>query len=402
MNRSTCPWNGLRIGGLALSLIGPLGTGPLMAQTDDFNDGNDTGWSHYEPLNAFGAGGSYQVSGGLYRLSAPGSPAPELMGPQRIGSLRPEKTYTRARVQAEITGWRTDINQAFGLIGRAANLGLGTTEGYTYNYNSVSGYHQLNLVQNEQATRQVNESPFPLNPAHRYRMVFQLAGSILMGQLYSTTNASIPLHTVAGMDENFSQGLSGVFAFALTADHALDTRFDNYAADVPGPLRATVRDASPAVGESPTEPIASVTVRLADLETSVNPGSVRLEVDGKTADFELAEAPMGYRVVHTPSKPLDPKTGHKARIAFEDETGLQTFEWIFGAPEPPAPATVLLASDTLAGPAAPVTDARLDPATRTFSLPLSGTARFFRLTDTQTRRWVRTQIQADQLVLTYE
>ncbi len=400
MNRPNRPWTGLRRAGLLLSFLGPVATGPLLAQTDTFDDGNDNGWSHYEPLSAFGAGGVFQVSGGVYRLSAPGSPAPELLGPQRIGSLRPEKTYTRARVQAEITGWRTDINQAFGLIGRAANLGLGTTEGYTYNYNSVSGFHQINLVQNEQATRQVNESAFPLNPAHRYRMVFQMAGAILVGQLYSTTNASIPLHTVAGMDENFDQGISGVFAFALTADHALDTRFDNYAADVPGPLRATVRDANPAVGESPADPIPSVTVRLADLETSVNPGSVKLEVDGKTAAFELVEEPMGYRVVHTPAKPLDPKASHTARIAFDDDTGPQAFEWIFGAPTAPI-TTVLLASDTLGGTPVPVTDARLDPATRTFRVPLSGTARFFRVSDAQPRRWIRTEIQADQLLLTY-
>ena len=385
-----------------VSLLLALCNAPMLqAQTDDFEDGNDAGWSRYQPLKDFGAGGTYRISGGHYQLSAPGSPAPELLGPQRIGSLRPEKAYTRARVQAEITGWRTDINQAFGLIGRAANLGLGTTEGYTYNYNSVSGFHQINLVQGEQATRQVNESPFPLNPTHRYRMVFQLAGSILMGQLYSATNSSIPLHTVAGMDENFDQGISGVFAFALTADHALDTRFDNYSADVPGPLRATVRDASPAVGEAPADPIASVTVRLANLETTIAPDSVRLEIDGKTAPFELVEEPMGHRVVHTPGKPLDPKAPHSARITFRDETGPQSFDWVFGAPEPPA-AAVLLASDALGGAPTPVTGARLDAATRTFRVPLSGSLRFFRVGDTQSRRWTRFTIEGDQLALTYE
>jgi len=391
---------GISVGYAALALLGPARLETL-AQTDDFQDGNDTGWSHYHPLKDFGAGGVFAVSGGLYRLSAPASPAPGLLGPQRIGSLRPERTYSRARVEAEITGWRTDINQAFGLIGRAANLGLGTTEGYTHNYNSVSGYHQINFVQGEQPIRQVNESPFPLNPDHRYRMVFQLAGPILVGQVYSSTNSSIPLHTVAGMDDNFTEGISGVFAFALNAEHALDTRFDNYAAVVPGPLRATVRDASPAVGEEPTDPIASVTVRLANLETTIAPDSVRLEIDGKTAAFELVEEPMGHRVVHTPVSPLDPKAPHGARITFRDETGPQSFDWVFGAAEAPA-TPVLLATDTLGGTPAPVTDARLDAATRTFRMPMSGSLRFFRIADAQPRRWVRARIETDQLVLTYE
>jgi hypothetical protein len=124
-------------------------------------------------------------------------------------------------------------------------------------------------------------------------------------------------------------------------------------------------------------------------------------LDGKTAAFELVEEPMGYRVVHTPAKPLDPKAPHTARIAFNDDTGPQAFEWIFGAPAAPV-ATVLLASDTLGGTPVPVTDARLDPATRTFRVPLSGTARFFRVADPQPRRWIRTEIQADQLLLTYQ
>lgn len=371
------------------------------AQSDDFEDGNDVGWSHYQPLKDFGAGGSFTVSGGLYRLSAPASPAPAVLGPQRIGSLRPDKIYTRARVQADITGWRTNINQAFGLIGRAAKLGLGTTEGYTYNYNSVSGFHQINLVQGEQATRQVNESAFPLNPADRYRMVFILTGEILVGRLYSITNSSIPLHSVAGMDENFQGGISGVFAYALTADHALDTRYDNYAADEPGPVRATVLDATPAVGEAPADPIASVSVRLANLETSVVPGSVGFRIDDQDATFELLEEPMGYRLVHTPTTALSHKVPHKARLTFTDDTGVQTFDWVFGPPTV-ASTPVLLASEALDAPPAPVTGARLDAATRTFTVPVSGAARFFRVSDGTRRRWSRTTLSGDQIVLTFE
>ncbi len=33
--------------------------GIARAQFDDFNDGNDLGWTHYEPLAPFGAGGTF-------------------------------------------------------------------------------------------------------------------------------------------------------------------------------------------------------------------------------------------------------------------------------------------------------------------------------------------------------
>jgi hypothetical protein len=40
-----------------------LNNGPVIrAQSDNFNGGNDAGWTHYDPLGTFGAPATYSVS----------------------------------------------------------------------------------------------------------------------------------------------------------------------------------------------------------------------------------------------------------------------------------------------------------------------------------------------------
>lgn len=372
-----------------------------LAQTDNFDDANDTGWSHYNPLGAFGAAATFSYPGGAYRIAAPPSPAPADLGPQRVGSLRPEKTYTRLRVETDILDWNNDINQSLGLIARVGNLGIGTTTGYTYNYNTVSGFHQINLVLNEAPAMQVNESPFKVNPAHRYRMVFTLVGPQLLGQMFSATNASVPLHSVFGTDENHTEGTAGVFAFALNALGPVDVRFDNYVAAVPPKIRATLLDAAPVVGERPELPVETVAVRLASLETTIKPESILLEVDGQAAAFELLEE-LGYlRLVHTPAAPLDPARPHTAQVSFADDDGTQTFNWPFGAPAVVAPASLETAG-SLGAAFQPAGGAVLDAPARTFRIPVQGTQRFFRVSDTTARRIIRSEISGDQLTITFE
>ncbi len=371
-----------------------------LAQSDNFDDGNDAGWTHYSPLSAFGAGAAYTYPSGSYRVAAPASPAPDQLGPQRAGSLRQEKTYSRIQLATDILDWNNGINQSLGLIARVGNLGIGTTTGYTYNYNTVSGFHQLNLVLNEAATRQVNESPFKVNPRHRYRMVFTLVGTQLLGQMFSATNAAVPLHSVFGRDDNHESGTAGLFAFALDALGPIDARFDNYSAAVPAKVRATLLDANPAAGEQPELPIESVGVRLASLETSINLPSIRLEVDGQVVAFELAEE-LGYlRLVYTPPAPLNPVVAHVAKVSFDDEDGTQSFDWPFGAPA--APAAVLLAAATPAGGFEPTPDAEFDAASRTFRVSLTGAARFFRVSDATVRRIIRTVPEGTKLAITIE
>lgn len=389
--------NTLAVGVLCLT----VSTGSAFAQSDDFNDGNDAGWSHYSPLSAFGAGAVYTFPTGGYRVAAPASPAPEQLGPQRAGSLRAGTVYTRARVEADIEGWNNEINQSLGVIARVGNLGLGTTTGYTYNYNTVSGFHQLNLVVNESPQRQVNESPFKVDHTQRYRLVFTLVGTQLLGQMFSTTNSTVPLHSVVGTDDTHSEGTTGVFAFALSAGGPIDARFDNYVAAVPPKVRATMLDADPAVGQQPELPIETVHVRLASLETTISQSSIQLEVDGQVAAFELLEELSYLRLIHTPAAPLDPAVAHTAKVTFADEDGTQTFSWPFGAPAAIAPAS-LLAATSLSEAFQPAAGAVLEAASRTFRVPVQGTQRFFQVSDVTAHRITAVALTGDNVVITFE
>src|SRR5437899_12480833 len=69
----------------------------LSAQSDDFNDGNDNGWTRYDPLGDLGAGpqATFSFPNGAYRIQATKNPLfPSAVGVARAGSLREDVTYT--------------------------------------------------------------------------------------------------------------------------------------------------------------------------------------------------------------------------------------------------------------------------------------------------------------------
>lgn len=370
----------------AIAFLASSASSQLAAQSDNFDDRNDVGWSRYNPLSPFAAGAAYSYPDGGYAIIAPASPAPDALGPQRAGSLLSGKTLPRVRVQVDIGRWNDQINQAFGLLTRVQNVGLGTTEGYSFNYNTRSGFHQLTVIQNEAPLRQVNESPFRLSPAARYTMVFTAAEGILLGQVFSSTNAATPIHSVVGRDETHQTGLAGVFAFSLDPLTGVNAWFDNYSYSVPEKLRATFLDASPAAGESPTNSIPSVQVRLAHLETKVLLPSIRLEIDGAQVPFTTDDTQTVLFLEHTPSAPLSASSPHKAKVSFDDADGTQTFEWSFGSPQPTqsTPPSLQTAS-TVNGPFSVEPAAQVDTSTGSITLPRVGPQRFFRIVDTSPR-----------------
>ena len=385
----------------AVLVVYVVAAGAVGAQTDDFNDGNDAGWSRYSPLGFVGAGATYTYPGGDYRVTAPASPDPAVVGPQRAGSVRPEKTYTRLQVATDVTGWDDTINQSFGLIARVGTLGLGTTRAYTYNYNTRSGYHQITLVQNEGAAGQVDESPFRVDPAQHYRMVFTLVGTNLLGQMFSATNSAVPIHSVLGSDTNHASGTAGIFAFALDPSGPVDARFDNYAAAVPGKVRATMLDAVPAVGERPDQPIDTVKVRVASIETTFDPASIRLEIDGKAADFDTLDGNGYLQLVHSPGPALDPAASHTAKLVFSDEDGVQTFSWSFGAAATAA-APVLLSAGELGEIFQPVAGAVSDTGALTFRVPVQAARRVFRVSVANLRQIGSISRVGGDVLITFE
>lgn len=369
--------------GFALAVAGLLTqTSAIQAQSFSFDSGNDTGWTRYEPLKAFGIGASFTFPAGAYRIQMNPPPDTAVFGPARAGSFFPAAQFERVQVEADVFGWDDSQVQSVGLVARAANLGAGTTTGYTFNYNARSGFHQITLVNDELPAAQVNESQFRLNAEHRYRFVFTAAGDLLLGRVYASTNLTVPLHSVAGRDGSHRSGRTGVFAFAIEDTSRIDGRFDNVAVSVPGKVRAAFLDAAPAPGEVLGEPAASVVVRLAHLETAVLTDTIRLEVDGKSAAFELVDLDPILILTHTPDAPLDPAKSHAGRIRFSDADGEQSVSWTFGAPAPAGP--TLLGAPLLDGPYTVDTTGTIDAVAGTLSIPVPTTTRYYRLSGTGT------------------
>lgn len=396
------PWFVRAFGWVAVGCLAS-GTAAFAGLVDDFEDGNDTGWTRYAPLAAFGAGATVTYPEGWYRIQAGASPAPALLGPQRAGSIRVDQPYGRLRVAADITAWSVEVHQSVGVFGRLKDVGLGTTKGYTFNYNSQSGYFQLTRVTNESPERTVDESPWRLDPAGRYRMIFTAVGDLLLGQAFATTNLTVPVHSLFGQDAAYDTGSAGVFAFALNAGTGIDARFDNYeVGPAPEVVRATVLTVSPRPGEVPTVAVDSVTVKLADLETAIDPGSFRLEVDGaEVGPLDRVGSDRLTLLTWSPAEPLAVDRRHTVRLTFSDEQGPQAFVWSFGSGAEPGGGPELLGGSAPEGPFEVEAAATHDAGGRRFTVPVNGATRFYRLRDGVGRTLETIVVGGGQVVIGY-
>ena len=126
----------------------------------DFNNGNDNGWTHFDLSAAGQPGSTYSFppdgSGGkAYRIFSP-APTVTTVGQARTLSYLANATYTNFTVTVDLLGWDTNLYQAFGVAVRTANVGLGQTTGYVFNYNPIQtpgtpGVElQLNRITGEQ------------------------------------------------------------------------------------------------------------------------------------------------------------------------------------------------------------------------------------------------------------
>ena len=202
---------------------------------DDFNDGNDQGWTHYDPLAAFGAAGSYTVSGGTYRLQAPPSPNQAALGPGRAGSLRLDTGFDDFFVSVDLVNWVDTADQAFGLLARIQEPGLGTTDGYGFLYVPADRDFEIERFDNEANDIIGPIIGFTLDPARDYRMTFSGTADMLTGEVFDLADLATPLVTVVAFDVTYSTGVTGLLvADASSGGVSSDATFDNFFA-VPEP-----------------------------------------------------------------------------------------------------------------------------------------------------------------------
>ncbi|HXG46625.1 MAG TPA: hypothetical protein VNO52_03300 [Methylomirabilota bacterium] len=206
----------------------------VAAQSDDFNDGNDQGWTRYDTIGSVaGPQGTFSFPGGnTYRIQAARSPNPAQLGPGRIGSLRATPTYTDFYLAVDLVDWDDTKDQAFGLLARIGNVGLGQTTGYAFTYQNQDGDFSISVINGEDADDLPGSSrDLVLDPSKDYRLVFVGRGDQFEGRVYELPNVTTPIAVTSGTDSTHASGICGLIVYdnASAANQiGADATFDNY------------------------------------------------------------------------------------------------------------------------------------------------------------------------------
>ncbi len=204
--------------------------------SDDFSDGNDTGWNRYDTIGshpAFPEQGTWTFPNGGYRMQAAASPAPGVVGPARIGSLRTQ-VFSDFYVAVDVVNWDDTIDQSFGPFARLTDIGLGTTKGYVMTYQVGSKDIDITRVTGEAAERSVRQNgngDIVLETGKSYRLVFMGKGALLTARVYDLTDLVNPLVEISGTDPDpYTSGVNGLLVYdnSDNADAIADATFDNY------------------------------------------------------------------------------------------------------------------------------------------------------------------------------
>lgn len=222
---------------VAVSLVG---RGWAVAIVDNFNDGNNIGWTDASPLGA----STYTYPGGnTYNIKVPASPAPLTFGPSRGGSVRNDATYTQFGVKVDVLNWdfgAGGTRMIAGVLTRVHNIGPGTTNGYGLTYDTA-GTAYLSVITGEVPTT-LASAPLSLTSGTGYQFYFSGTGSDFIGQIFALSDLETPLLTLNASDATYASGVNALLVYdsssAATANHTPSATFDNYASDVsviPGP-----------------------------------------------------------------------------------------------------------------------------------------------------------------------
>lgn len=226
---------------LILAVIGFTGTAMGQSIFDDFNDGNDSGWTRISPLAGFAAPGAFSFPGGnTYQIHAPVSPNFAALGPGRAAAFRMDLTYTNFYQTVDIVNWDTTKNSmVMGMLARAKDIGAGTgtpgtTDAYLAVFNDTGVFYLIRTL-NEVPTILAEIPIAEYSDTKDYRILFTGFGDLLTAQMYDLSDMSLDANLSLN-DATYTSGVSGVFVFdgTSTGNTTATATFDNYSA-VPEP-----------------------------------------------------------------------------------------------------------------------------------------------------------------------
>jgi hypothetical protein len=223
------------------------------AQSDDFNDGNDAGWTRYDPFAGAGLHiVKWEFTNGGYRIRTTAPSPSQQLGPGRAGSLRSE-TYTNFYIAVDLVNWDDTLPQAVGILARVQSPGLGTTTGYAFTWSRgdpaspTAGGVDISVITAEAPDGVVlnGENNIHLEPGKSYRFVFIGRDAQLEGRVYELPDTTTPLLDVSGYDATYPSGVGGLVIYdnSTGATNICDVTFDNFFATSVEPPRLRMTDA---------------------------------------------------------------------------------------------------------------------------------------------------------------
>jgi hypothetical protein len=211
-------------------------SGITHGQTDDFNDGDDSGWTRQDSIGIITGSpfAFFEFPDGGYRISAAESPAPGLMGPSRAASFRQDVSYDgRVFLSVDLKISNPFIQQAVGLLALVqANPAPGAVSGYSLSFQPLTEDIVLNRID--------NELPYELAYGNltgaagvSLRLVLIAEDGEFSGAVYNLDDLVNPIAKVTASDATYTSGTAGIFVFSDTDDASgpVDAVFDNYRAN---------------------------------------------------------------------------------------------------------------------------------------------------------------------------
>src|SRR5438876_7261582 len=204
------------------------------AQSDNFDDGNDTAnpaWTHHDPIgdSIGGTYGSWTFPGGnTYRLQA----SADLVGagPGRIASTL-TNVYSDFYTTVDVVDWDDTLDQGFGILARLENVGPGTTTGYVFTYQELDHSVSISKITNEAANDLPGTSTsITLFRTNAYRFVFTGQGTNFEGRVYQLPDTDNAIVTVSGSDDTYTSGIGGLLVYDNSSGGSAtaDATYDNY------------------------------------------------------------------------------------------------------------------------------------------------------------------------------
>jgi len=282
----------------------------VKAQSDNFDDGDDTAnptWTHYDPIgDSTGVpNGSWTFPGSnTYRLQA----SADLVGigPGRIASTL-TNVYSDFYTTVEVVDWDDTLDQAFGILARLENVGLGTTTGYVFTYQELDHLVSISRITNEAANNLPGTSTsITLYKTNAYRFVFTGQGTNFQGRVYQLPDTDNAIVIVPGSDSTYTSGIGGLLVYDNSGGGSAtaDATYDNYfaAETEPPPFIVSIHNianngvAASTIGvrfdRTVTLPSATNHLNYVVNAGKVNVADVQLRPDGRSVEV-VTSAPVG-------------------------------------------------------------------------------------------------------------